>query len=129
MHRVIMQPRQGPDRPPPRWRRPEQPARQSPRLHAATTSGLPRPRWETGGSSASIWFKNRWVARIQYHGKTYHLGSFVDEIEAAKARDRKAYELFGEMAYLNFPEDLPALRRLCRKKRPPRQKSAKKRRS
>jgi len=28
-----------------------------------------------------------------------------DEVEAAKARDRKAYELHGEFAYLNFPED------------------------
>jgi hypothetical protein len=28
-----------------------------------------------------------------------------DEVEAAKARDRKAYELHGEYAYLNFPED------------------------
>jgi hypothetical protein len=29
----------------------------------------------------------------------------VDHIEAAKARDRKAYELHGRFAYLNFPED------------------------
>jgi hypothetical protein len=75
------------------------------------------------------WNKTRWVARIGYHGKTYYIGRFEDQIEAAKARDRKAYELFGEMAYLNFPEDLPALRRSCRKKRTRRHKAAKKSRS
>ena len=37
----------------------------------------------------------------------YYLGLFDDEVEAAKARDRKAYELHGEFAYLNFPEDFP----------------------
>ncbi|MBN1361996.1 MAG: HNH endonuclease [Sedimentisphaerales bacterium] len=47
----------------------------------------------------------KWIATINYNGKTMHLGSFDDEIEAAKAYDRKAHELFGEFAYLNFPED------------------------
>jgi hypothetical protein len=75
------------------------------------------------------WFKNGWMAQINYRGKTYYLGRFKDQIEAAKARDRKAYELCGEMAYLNFPEDLPALRRLYPRKRPAKQRSAKKSRS
>ena len=38
----------------------------------------------------------------------YYLGTFDDEVEAAKARDRKAYELEGEYAYLNFPEEIRA---------------------
>jgi hypothetical protein len=31
-------------------------------------------------------------------------GSFEDEMEAAMAYDRRAEELFGEFAYLNFPD-------------------------
>jgi hypothetical protein len=39
---------------------------------------------------------------------TYLPGTFDDEVEAAKARGRKAYELEGELAYLNFPEEIRA---------------------
>jgi len=48
---------------------------------------------------------DKWQASIVCHAKFYYLGLFDDEVEAAKARDRKAYELHGEYAYLNFPED------------------------
>ena len=48
---------------------------------------------------------DKWGARVSYKGKTYHLGLYDDEVEAAKVRDRKAYELAGPFAYLNFPED------------------------
>jgi len=50
---------------------------------------------------------DKWYALIKHQGVTYYLGTFEDEVEAAKARDRKAYELEGEYAYLNFPEDFP----------------------
>lgn len=48
---------------------------------------------------------NKWRAGITYRGVYYYLGLFDDPVEAAKARDRKAYELHGPYAYLNFPED------------------------
>ena len=49
---------------------------------------------------------DKWYAVIKHKGETYYLGTFDDEIAAAKARDRKAYELEGEFAYLNFPEEI-----------------------
>jgi hypothetical protein len=49
--------------------------------------------------------KDKRLAQIMYRGRNCHLGLFEDEVEAAKARDRKAWELHGEFAYLNFPED------------------------
>ncbi len=53
----------------------------------------------------------KWYARIHFEGKAIHLGYFIEEIEAARAYDRKAVELFGEFARLNFPEEWPAERR------------------
>jgi hypothetical protein len=48
-------------------------------------------------------YHKKWHVRIFKSGKSTYLGSFDDEIEAAVAYDRKAAELFGEFAYLNFP--------------------------
>ncbi len=48
---------------------------------------------------------NKWRASITYRGEFYYLGLFDDPVAAAKARDRKAYQLHGPYAYLNFPED------------------------
>jgi len=46
----------------------------------------------------------KYVANIRNNGKILFLGRFDDEIEAAIAYDIKAMELFGEFAYLNFPD-------------------------
>lgn len=48
--------------------------------------------------------RGKWIAQIKKDGVKVHLGSFDDEIEAAKTYDAKAKELFGEFACLNFPE-------------------------
>jgi hypothetical protein len=55
--------------------------------------------------------RNRWAAQLKYLGLHIHIGYFTDEIEAARARDRKAIELHGQYAYLNFPEEWPAEKR------------------
>jgi hypothetical protein len=51
--------------------------------------------------------RGKWFFKIK-HRKDYHYGGpFDTEIEAAKARDKKAIELFGEFAWLNFPGASP----------------------
>lgn len=46
--------------------------------------------------------RNKWIAQIRINDKTFNLGSFTDEIKAAKAYNNKAKELFGEFACLNL---------------------------
>lgn len=45
--------------------------------------------------------RKKWHAKIRKNGKTYFLGYFIDETEAALAYDQKAIELFGEFACTN----------------------------
>jgi hypothetical protein len=47
----------------------------------------------------------RWIARIAFNGINYQLGGFREEIDAAKAYNRRASELFGDLARLNVIPD------------------------
>lgn len=49
--------------------------------------------------------RDRFVAKIGTNYKQRHIGVFDTPEEAARAYDREAVVVFGEFAYLNFPEE------------------------
>lgn len=46
-----------------------------------------------------------WTSGIGFKGKWIFIGRFSDPMDAARAYDIKAREIFGEFARLNFPDD------------------------
>lgn len=50
--------------------------------------------------------RKKWQAGIKFNGKRIALGRFDTPEEAARVRDTKALELFGEFASLNFPKEV-----------------------
>ena len=70
------------------------------RVHRATekcTSKYKGAQWYAG--------KGKWRVSIRFRGKRTHVGYFNSEIEAAEAYDKKAKELHGSFASLNFPDN------------------------
>lgn len=46
--------------------------------------------------------RTKWQARICFNNRMLHIGCFPSAVEAAHAYDKRAQELFGEFALLNF---------------------------
>ena len=71
-----------------------------------TTRGLPPSSRYKG----VLWdsYARRWRAGIKCNGVQRWLGRFRDEVAAAEAYDEAARELFGEHAWLNFPDGVDA---------------------
>ncbi len=68
-----------------------------------------RPIKNKTSAYKGVWIEqkaNKWKSTVGYKSKKFHLGYFDNEIEAAIAYDKKAKELFGEYARLNFPTGL-----------------------
>ena len=63
--------------------------------HKNNTSGFKGVYWDKR--------KAKWRVQIWCENVRYTVGRFKDKIEAAKAYDTKAVELFGQYAGLNFP--------------------------
>lgn len=66
-----------------------------------------RAGWGSSGFKGVSWFAQRgkWRARIAADGREKTIGYFDTAEDAARAYDRKAVELFGEFARLNFSHE------------------------
>jgi hypothetical protein len=79
------------------------------RLCTRTQNGRNRRKnRDSANEYKGIWTDKRTgrsYAQIRFKGKQLYLGVYDTAIEAARAYDRKAIELHGQFAYLNFPEE------------------------
>ncbi|TAN50874.1 MAG: hypothetical protein EPN21_07950 [Methylococcaceae bacterium] len=70
-------------------------------IHHRRKTNLPNKTSKFKGVSWDS-HRGRWRAVIQVARKQITIGRFDDEIDAARARDQKAIEIFGQFADLNF---------------------------
>jgi len=70
-------------------------------------SQLPRTNGTSRYKGVSRYMNNgKWRAEIRHNRRYFYLGVFSSQVQAAKAYDDRAVELFGDFAYLNFPHRL-----------------------
>jgi hypothetical protein len=58
--------------------------------------------------------RGKFAAQIKINYKSTFIGRFISEIEAALAYDKKAKEVFGEFAYLNFQDNAKIIKDLVK---------------
>lgn len=75
--------------------------------HIQNSSNRARQSNNSSGFKGVSWNSRRkkWLARIAADGKEIQIGQFADPAEAARAYDKKAKELHGQFARLNFPQE------------------------
>lgn len=64
-----------------------------------------RPHGHQSGFKGVYRQGDKWCGLVEHRGKQHYVGSFAAPVEAARARDRKAIQLFGKFAWLNFPTE------------------------
>lgn len=81
------------------------------RIATRAQNGMNRPKVKRNGAATSqykgVWYdkrRNCWYAMITINRKAIYLGTFQDEIDAAKAYDNAATNHYGTFAYLNLPD-------------------------
>lgn len=57
--------------------------------------------------------RGKWRVMIQLHGNMRFVGRFEDEVDAARAYDDAARQLFGQHARLNFPDSINERQRVA----------------
>ena len=71
-----------------------------------TNSVVAGPRNGSKYKGVNYFAKNRkWVAKITIEGVQKYLGSFSSDCDAAIAYDKAAYEAWGDICYLNIPQE------------------------